>query len=478
MKKIFIFAGVLSLLLFSSCNDFLNEELQGQYTSQNIFDDVESADYALTGAYNSLSFTTSSNFIWVFGDVASDDAVKGGSISDQADIGLIDDFNVRSDNGIMLTYWTFAYEGVNRANNIISGRFGSGVTEEQKAQYIAQAKFIRAYYFFNLVNIWGKIPLRLEPTTPNNLNLKLSEVSDVYARIETDLNEAAEVLPASYSDAGDKGKATKGAAYGLLAKAQLYQKKYDDCIKTITEEIEPLGIYDLENDYADLFKLGAESSKEALFAVRHQTGKNPGVGNSLNQWFAPLTENGYYFDAPTENFVQAFGEKTVDGETDPRLDASIGRPGQPWLNDNVFEASWSPTGYLVKKYNQPLDQVEAGIKGDGGLAYMYMRYADIILMKAESYAELDQLDDAAIEVNKVRDRVNLPTIRPINKDQMVDVIRLERRREFGFEFHRFFDLMRWGKEAATTALGPSFIWAEPRYYFPIPQNEKDSNNAI
>lgn len=477
MKKIFILAGLLGVLItFSSCEDFLNEELEGQYTSNNIFDNKESANLALTGIYNSLSFTTSSNFIWVFGDVASDDAEKGGSISDQADIGLINDYNIRADNGILLTYWTFAYEGINRANNVINGKFGSGVDDDTRKQMIAQAKFVRAYYYFNLVNIWGKVPLRLEPTTPFNLNLPLSEVNTIYAKIEEDLTEAATALPISYSD--DKGRVTQGAAYGLLAKAQLYQKKYEDCVKTITEKIEPLGIYGLEANYADLFKLGAENSKEVVFAIRHQTGQNPGVGNSLNQWFAPQSENGYYFDAPTQSFVMAFNEKTVDNKPDPRLDASIGMPGQAWFDDKVFEASWSPTGYLVKKYSQPLSQVGVGIKGDGGLPYMYMRYADIILMKAESYTELGQLDQAAEALRLVRDRANLPYIRPINKDQMTDVIRLERRREFGFEFHRFFDLMRWGKDAATTALGSKFVWSEPRFYFPIPQNEKDSNASI
>lgn len=470
MKKIFLGISLLGLLTFSSCEDFLNEEVKGQYTSQNIYNTIESADYALTGAYNSLNFTSSSNFIWVFGDVASDDSEKGGSTGDQADIGSINDFNVKSDNGILLTYWTFAYEGVNRANNVISGNYGASIDENTKAQIIAQAKFIRAYYYFNIVNIWGKVPLRLEPTTPNNLKVPVSEVSEIYAQIEKDLTEAAAILPVSYSN-DNIGRASKGAAYGLLAKAQLYQKKYDESLKTITEQIEPLGIYSLEANYADLFKTGSENSSEVVFAVRHQTGQNPGVGNSLNQWFAPLIENGYYFNAPTQNYVQAFSERTVNGDTDPRLDASIGRPGEPWLNDNVFEAAWSPTTYLVKKYNQPLSEVSAGIKGDGSLPYMYMRYADIILMKAECYAELGNITDAAAAVRIIRDRVQLQKINPINKQQMIDVIRLERRREFGFEFHRFFDLMRWGKEVATEALGSNFVWSEPRYYFPIPQNE-------
>lgn len=474
MRKLLIAIGLLSILSFSSCEDFLDEKLEGQYTSDNIYKTQESANYALTGVYNSLSFTSSSNMIWVFGDVASDDAVKGGNAGDQTDIGLINDFNVRADNGVLLNYWTFAYEGINRANNLINGSFGADISREQKDLMVAQAKFIRAYYYFNLVNIWGKVPLRLEPTTPSNLKLAVSEVSAVYAQIEQDLVDAIAILPVSY-DARNKGRVTKGAAYGLLAKAQLYQSKYADCIATITQKIEPLGIYGLEENYANLFKLGSENSKEALFAIVHKSNQNPGVGNSLNQWFAPLVENGYYFNAPTQNFVQSFTERTVDGNIDPRLDVSVGRPGESWLNDNVFEAAWSPTSYLVKKHNQPLSEVPAGTKGDGGLAYIYLRYADILLMKAESYLETGDLTNAAATLKLVRDRVGLPTVSPISQQQMRDVVRQERRRELGFEFHRFFDLMRWGKDAATEALGSSFKWSEPRYYFPLPQNEIDSN---
>lgn len=478
MKKTLVLLAIFGMFAFTSCNDFLNEELEGEYTSNNIFNTVDEANYAITGMYNSLSFTSASNMIWVFGDVASDDAVKGGSASDQAEIGMIDEFNVKSDNGILLTYWKFAYEGINRANNVIHGKFGSAVSDDMREQMIAEAKFIRAYYYFNLVNIWGKVPLRLEPHSPSNVNKPLSDVTAVYERIETDLDEAGKVLPPSYTNAADQGRITKGAAYGLLAKAQLYQKKWKDCLTTITTEIEPLGIYGLEDNYADLFKLGAENSKEAVFAVRHKSNQNPGVGNSLNQWFAPLIENGYYFDAPTNNYALSFSEQTVDGETDPRLDASIGRPGKEWLNGDIFDLDWSSTGYLVKKHNQPLSEVPAGTKGDGGLPYIYLRYADILLMKAEAQAEDNQLENAAKTLEIVRKRAGLDYAKPINQQQMRDVIYLERRRELGFEFHRFFDLMRWGKDVATQALGSNFRWEEPRYYFPIPQSEVDSNHGI
>ena len=478
MKKIITILTILGIFSFSSCNDFLDEELDGEYTSNNIYNTEEEANLALTGVYNSLSFTTSSNMIWVFGDVASDDAVKGGSASDQAEIGMIDEFNIKSDNGILLSYWKFAYEGINRANNVIHANYGAGVDDGVKQQMIAQAKFIRAYYYFNLVNIWGKVPLRIEPVRTSNVNMGLSEVAQIYSRIEQDLNDAAGVLPPSYTQTADKGRITKGAAYGLLAKVQLYQKKWDDCITTITTKLEPLGLYGLEANYEDLFKLGAEDSREAIFSILHESNQNPGLGNSLNQWFAPLVEGGYYFNAPTNNYVLSFSEQTTTGQTDPRLDASIGRSGKEWLNDDVFDLTWSITGYLVKKHNQPLAEVPAGTKGDGGLPYIYLRYADILLMKAEAYTEANDLDKAAAALKLVRDRAGLAYTKPVNQEQMRSVIYLERRRELGFEFHRFFDLMRWGKDVATQALGSDFKWQEPRYYFPIPQNELDSNNGI
>lgn len=479
MKKIYYI--VLVALLFSSCENFLDEEIKGTYTSKTIFKTKSDADYALTGVYNALSFTSASNMIWVFGDVASDDAVKGGNPGDQADIGYINNFNVRTDNGILFTYWQFAYEAISRTNNVIHADFGSEVDDATKASFIAQAKVVRAYYYFNLVNIWGKVPLRLEPNTAANKDLAMSEVSAIYEAIEQDLMDASSVLPVTYSDASQQGRMTKGAALGLLAKAQMYQNKWTESLKTISD-LENLNVYGLVDNYADLFKLGSENTREAIFAVRHLSSQNPGLGNSLNQWFAPSAENGYFFNAPTQSYVSAFDEKTVYDTTDPRLDASIGRADQEWFDGIVFDASWSPaTGYLVKKHSQPLSQVPVGIKGDGGLAYLYLRYADVLLMKAECLTNTNQLSQAVVPLNQVRKRAGLKelTVAELgSKNQALETIYLERRRELGFEFHRFFDLMRWGKTIAQQALGSNFVWAEPRYYFPIPQSEQNANSGI
>lgn len=476
MKKYLFILALAGSFLFTSCESFLDEPLKGEHSSDNIFNTPAEADLVLTGVYNNLSFTTSSNMIWVFGDIASDDAVKGGNPGDQADMTSIDNFEVKSSNGVLYTYWKFTYEGISRANNVITGVYNSGIDDATKQQMIAEAKFIRAYHYFNLVNIWGKVPLRLVPSSPSNVNLGLSEVADVYAQIEKDLKEAAAVLPASY-DAANAGRVTKGAAFGLLAKAQLYQQKWDESISTIVNNIEPLG-YDLEPNYATLFKLGAENSKEVVFAVRHMSNKNPGVGNSLNQWFAPLIENGYYTNAPTASYVASFDETTIDGKTDPRLDISIGRDGHNWVNGEPFDPTWSTTGYLIRKHNQPASEVAWGTKGDGGLPYIYMRYADILLMKAEAYTEKGNLSEGVAALDKVRARAGLDKVKAVSQSQMRSAIYTERRRELGFEFHRFFDLMRWGQEVASAALGPNFKWESPRYYFPLPQAEVDSNHGI
>ena len=167
----------------------------------------------------------------------------------------------------------------------------------------------------------------------------------------------AVVLPVSYA-VTETGRATRGAAYGLLAKAQLYQKKYGEALTSI-QNLESLNLYDLDS-YENLFKLGNENSIETIFAICFLSNQVPTCSNALNQWLAPSIESGYFFDNPTQSWVDIFTEKQTDGSDDLRLDASIGRDGKTWLNDNTFSSSWSSTGYLVKKHNQPLTEVDAG----------------------------------------------------------------------------------------------------------------------
>lgn len=456
----------------ASCSGFLNEQLKVDYTSSNFYTSPENATAAVTGIYNSLY----GNTLWIFGDVASDDAVKGGNAGDQPDIVGIDDFTAKSDNGALATFWQSTYETIARANNAIYYIAPMKIDATLRNQLVGEAKYLRALSYFNLVNIFGKVPLKLLPQlTSETINVPLSDVPTIYAQIEKDLTEATAVLPLSY--ATDKGRVTRGAAYGLLAKADLYEQKYTDCLANI-QALENLNQYKLLSNYANLFKAGSEDSTEVIFAIRFiQSNVSP--GNILSVYFSPFVEGGYAFDAPTQNYVDAFTDKTITGTDDPRLDASIGRDGKPWFNNTTFSSSWSEaTGYLVKKYD--FTTIPGIPKDQSAVPYIYMRYADILLMKAEALNELSAggAGNAVIEVNKVRARANLAPTTAQTQTDLRTVIMNERRKELGFEFHRFFDLMRWGQTVAENALGANFKWTSPRFYYPIPQTELDTNKAL
>lgn len=486
MKKIFSFCIVL-FFAFTSCENFLTENLQGKFSSDTYYKNEQQAIQAVNGVYNAISFGSSDNMIWVFGDVASDDAVKGGNPGDQAEITYIDMFTPNSTNGIIINYWRLVYEGIARANNVIANVPAITMDNtELKNRIIGEAKFIRAYSYFNLVNTFGKVPLKLLPQlTHETIHVPLSEVSDIYLQIENDLTNAAADLPVSYTSE-EVGRITRGAALAMLGKVSLYQQKWSTAIGYF-QQVEALGIYSLLPDYADNFKLAYENSSESVFEIQHLTGKNPFTGSGLNQWFAPAAEGGYYFNTPTQSLVDAF-EKNNGGDVDPRLDASIGRDGQPWLNGEIFSAAWSPTGYLTKKHQQPLSEVSAALKGDGDLNYIYMRYADILLMKAEAFNETSNADSSKANLNKVRQRARASFDGTAPADLLIDIttsdqsllrttIQNERRVELAQEFHRYFDLMRWGKTVAEAALGEDFNY-ETNRYFPIPQKEIDANQSI
>ncbi len=145
--------------MLPGCEKFLQEDLQGERSDQQFYKTASDAELALTGVYNVLTFANSDNRIWVFGDVASDDAAKGGIPGDQADIGLIDDFNVATDNGNLEQVWALYYEGVSRANKLLDNIDGINMDTERRDQIKGEAKFLRAYFYYWLVNIFGDIPV-------------------------------------------------------------------------------------------------------------------------------------------------------------------------------------------------------------------------------------------------------------------------------------------------------------------------------
>ncbi|MCX6224624.1 MAG: RagB/SusD family nutrient uptake outer membrane protein, partial [Bacteroidia bacterium] len=217
--KVILIMGV-TLTMLSACKDFLTEDLKGTFSSATFYQNDKQAVQALNGVYNAIAFSNPDNALWVFGDVASDDAVKGGNPGDQAEIKYIDEFTTDANNGFVSNYWSFVYEAIARANNVIANVPSVPMDSMPlKERFLGEAKFIRAYSYFNLVNVFGKVPLKLLPQlTHETIHVPLSEVADIYLQIEKDLSDAAAGLPVSYSSA-DIGRVTRGAALAMLGKA-------------------------------------------------------------------------------------------------------------------------------------------------------------------------------------------------------------------------------------------------------------------
>ncbi len=477
-----------------SCKKFLDQEILGSYQSANYFTSDANAVNAINAAYPDLAFTdASSNAVWVLGDVASDDAIKGGNPGDQADFENIDEFNILPSNSAVEAVWKRYYDGVFKCNVVIDGLTNNTTISQATAtSCLGQAKFLRAYYYFILTNFYGDIPLHLKVETPDELQSPAIPQAQVFAQILSDLRDASIALPASQTDAG-LGRPTKGAALALMAKTYLFEQQWDSAA-IMAQQVDALG-YQLTQKYTDNFSASTKTNTETIFSVWHAKGKSPYQGNNLNQWFAPRSINGYGFFYPTQSLADNY-EKATDGTVDPRLDYTMAREGKSYY-DVSFDPSWSTTGYITKKQVQPLSEVPTTTKGDGDVNYEAIRYADILLVEAEAFNEQGNSSAALAPLNKVRKRAResylydslpgagtipdglLPDITTTDQSQLRDIIRRERRSELALEFQRFFDVMRYGSAYATSALSdkPNFNYTNNRF-FPIPQSERDTNKKL
>jgi hypothetical protein len=500
MKRIIIYFGLLAALAGTGpgCKKYLTKDVPGDYPVTDFYQTAAQAQLAITAAYQPLNFTSGSqNRLWVFGDVASDDAVAGGLAGDEADISLIDQFNINPTNGNLGYEWGTLYEGISRCNIVLQKVPAIPMDKTVQAQILGQAEFLRSWYYFTLINIFGDVPVVLVPLNADQLQIAQSPAKGIYESvIEPDLKDAMTKLPASYSGT-NVGRATSGAAMALLAKAYLFQGKWDSAM-TMAGNLIGTNLYHLMPVYKQNFSADFKNNSESVFEVQMLSGQSPGTGNSLNQWFAPAVEAGYFFDAPTQGFVDEF-EKTAGGVYDPRLDYTVGRDSMPWFNGETFSKDWSPTtGYLTRKHQQPFSEIPINIKGDASIDYVAIRYADVLLWYAEALNELGRSTDALVPLNQVRKRAresylnddSLPGFGTIPIGLLPDVsytaisdlrgaIQHERRVELGFEFHRYFDVIRWGEAYATQAMSnsPGFIYTNNKH-FPIPQNERDTDKAL
>jgi len=460
------------------CKKFLDKKLLGQSTPDNFFTSDANAQLALNAAYAPLSFTSgASNAIWVLGDVASDDAIKGGLPGDQADFDAIDQFNILTTNSAVEAVWQRYYDGVFKCNVVLDGLPASNtaVSDAVRTSVVAQARFLRAYYYFHLAVCYGDIPLHLKVETPEELQSPALSQDSIFRQVEQDCLAAAPDLP-NATHGPDLGRASKWAALSLLAKTYLFHNSLANHFQLAAQyaqQVVDSRQYSLTQNYWDNFSAATKDNTEAIFTVNHLTGYQPIQGNELNAWFSPRSLTGYGFFYPTQDLVDNF-------ETgDPRLDYTVGRQGHPYF-DQAFDPSWSTTGYVTRKMVQPLSEVPIGKKNDGSVNYEAIRYADVLLILAEGLNESGNSADALAPLDSVRARVSLPAVTTTDQGQLRDAIRKERRSELAMEFHRFFDVIRYGSAYATSVLSkgaPNFNY-EKNKWFPIPQSERDTNKKL
>lgn len=476
MKKYNIQRAFLSLLaavLMVACGDDFVEVDPINENSEDFFNTEEDYQEALVGAYDLLQATYLNVMV---GEIASDNTLAGGeSATDTPGIQEIDNMTHTPVNQQLRDIWGWMFAGVNRANYILE--FQDKIEFSGKDQIIAQARFLRAYYYFELVKWFGDVPLAVDQRLlfGDQFNVDRTPRAEVYAQIEQDLIFAAETLPATQAE---EGRITSGAARALLGKAYLYQDKFTEAANALDQVI--AGPYDLVDDYSTIFELEGENNIESVFEVQYTDKEGAGFGclqcsegnvavgfNGIRNYSGPLFDSGFSFNVPVQEAYDAFEPG------DSRRDIAILNIEEfAAANGATYNEGFEHTGFYNRKY--------IARKGDANLGdanltnpnnYRSIRFADVLLMAAEAHNRKANANDALAReyLNRVRRRAFGDTDHDIAASgaTLTDFILEERRLELVGEGHRFFDLVRTGR--ATQNI-PGFT-ANKNELFPIPTIE-------
>lgn len=488
MKSIKIFNIILaSLLTLSSCSDdFLDK------TPKNTVDPNTSINDSVAVAMANACYRTlqSSNMynqrLWTLDIVAGNSIVGAGGGTDGLETVQAANFTTNSDNGMALYMWRSPWVGIGQCNILIHALEGKDVDAIQK-RCLGEAYFLRAHYYYVLVRLYGGVPIRTEPFEPGKSTaIARSSAEDVYSLIHSDCQKAIEMLPAK-SEYDDKnvGRACKDAAMTMMADMYLTlapdHKEYYQHVANLCDSVTALG-YDLSKCvFSENFNALVNNGPESIFEVQFSGnteydfwGNNP-QSSWLSTFMGPRNSNfvagGYGWNQPTEEFMGQWEEG------DKRKDLTVFYEGCPDYEGNEYKASYSYTGYNVRKF-----LVSKTISPDYNTSpanFVVYRYADVLLMKAEALNEMGQTAAAAEPLNIVRRRAGLPDVSSgLSQDEMREKIIHERRMELAFEGHRWFDMIRLdhGNYAIQflKSIGKSNV-NKNRLLFPIPQTEMDAN---
>ncbi|MFY0480968.1 RagB/SusD family nutrient uptake outer membrane protein [Flavobacterium sp. PLA-1-15] len=479
-KNIIAFLTISTLFTSISCSDdFVDRKPPYAIDSENYFNSKEDYEKALIGAYDLLHATYVNVML---GEIASDNTLAGGgSATDVVGFQQIDDMIHTPVNANLKNIWDWMFAGVGRCNYILE--FKDKTDFEGKEHIIAQTRFLRAYYHFELVKWFGGIPLTgdVRFKVGDELTVPRASVEEVYAVIESDLIYAIQNLS---TEAQPKGRVTVGAAQALLGKAYLYQKKYAQAATTLDLVIGS-GTYDLVQNYSTIFENNNENNIESVFEVQYTDAQgasfdclqcsegNVAVGfNGPRTYSGPMFDSGYSFNVPTAEAYAAF--ENGDNRRDIAILNMV-----TWAAETgaTYGVGHEHTGFFNRKYIPRQGDLNLG---DDKLTnpnnYRSIRYADVLLMAAEAYSA-GGIDDvkARLYLNTVIERAFGNTSHNVTASGpgLTDLILKERRLELVGEGHRFFDLVRTGKAAGTI---PGFV-AGKHELFPIPFEEIGFSNG-
>ncbi|MDB5250179.1 MAG: RagB/SusD protein [Segetibacter sp.] len=500
MNKILIVISIIVLLVFSSCKRNFDEPNPNSPTTASFWNSQLDAVKGVNAVYSTLKRQASVYSRWMFYHrvLRSDEGFGSGG-----DIGLNNLMSfVQTDynNALTAETWQNLYVGVFRANQAIANIPNINMDAALRKRLVAEAKFLRGLFYFDLTLFWGRPPLMLDPSTLT-AQPKNATNEEAWAQVVKDFTEAAADLPESYPSS-ELGRATKGAAYAFIGKAYLQQNKYQPAIDALNWLVVGPGksVYDLMTNYDDNFLITTENNRESVFELQfvnkpNENGDddvrediNLNSGASIAQFIAP-PGIGFNDGAARKRWlVDTFlFEKTLAGKRDPRLSASFifdstheRGPDSTMVYGQSFASRKLPSGGMW--FRKLLNDRTPGKTNEGfssGNNYRMIRYADVLLMYAEALNGINKTADAYQYVNRVRGRVGMSELPAgMTQAQFLAQIKHERIVELSGEGWRWADLLRWGE--LTTDLKArdpeftNFVKGKHEYY-PIPQTDIDLN---
>lgn len=470
-------AGVIVLLTASSCKkDFLELAPVAQQNANNFYKTGEDMKNALTAAYGGLQYAgLYYSSMHIIGDLRSDNT-EITNVNAGADLDAVDKFVNLPTTSISSTTWAGHYQAIQNTNIVIEKIQPVTMDETLKARYTAEAKFLRALMYFNLVRVYGAVPLvtKVIVNPQEGYDYGRESVENVYNQIITDLTDAEAALPFEYTG-GDIGRATKGAAMSLLGKVYLTQKRWDLAAQKLKQVIDAQAQtkYQILPSYASVFGIANENSRESIFEVQFKRASN-GEGSPFTNQFAPIGSG-----TAVVTVGNPLGQNIPTAEMNNAYEANDARKAVSMRTSYVLSGNTVTHNYIVKYSGTPA----ANIDGDNN--WIVLRYADVLLMYAEALNELGYVADgpAFTYLNQIRTRAGLPIKTSNNAnlalrvaDQAAFRLAIEQERfvELAFEGHRWFDLVR--TDRALTLLSSKGMEAHEAL-FPIPQTQIDINKA-